>query len=249
MAISRPKWCQDVKEDPRARIKHTIRNKVPINTCNPWNPVAMKNVDPKTLSLIVKEEMKYSIAWSKVKYNPRTIVTAHGTNHWELPIKLWWAQVTLTPELRRIRVLSRGPWKGLNAVSMNGGQTLPTSCAGVKEEWKNVQKKAAKKQTSLRMKRSIPNLSPSTISGEYSPPTDSDTTSYHHANIWINRTTMIIKKNIADLYLNQNKNLDNKPNPVILVQTGQGDILTKWVGVKMISKLFLDPKSYRDIIQ
>lgn len=110
---------------------------------------------------------------------------------------------------------------------MNGGQTPPTSWAGVKEEWKNVQKKAAKKQTSLRMKRSIPNLRPSTINGEYSPPTDSDTTSYHHANIWINRIIMIMKKNTADLYLNQNKNLDSIPNPVILVQTGQGDILTK----------------------
>jgi len=110
---------------------------------------------------------------------------------------------------------------------MNGGQTLPTSCAGVKEEWKNVQKKAAKKQTSLRMNRSIPNLRPSTINGEYSPPTDSDTTSYHHANIWISKTIIIIKKNSADLYLNQNKNLDNSPKPVTLVQTGQGDILTK----------------------
>ncbi len=97
----------------------------------------------------------------------------------------------------------------------------------MKEEWKNVQKKAPKKQTSLRMKRSIPNLRPSTISGEYSPPTDSDTTSNHHANIWIKRMTIMIKKNTAVLNLNQNKKLDSNPKPVTLVQTGQGDILTK----------------------
>jgi len=234
MAISRPKWCQEVKEEFKARMRQTIRNKVPIKTCKPWNPVATKNVDPKTLSLIVKEEMKYSIAWRKVKYTPRRIVTTHGTNHWELPIKLWWAQVTLTPDLSRIKVLSKGPWKGLKAVSINGGHTPPTSWAGVKEEWKNVQKKAAKKQTSLRMKRSIPNLSPSTIKGEYSPPTDSDTTSNHHANIWTRRMIIIMKKNTAVLNLNQNKKLASRPNPVTLVQTGHGDILTKWVGVKII---------------
>jgi len=110
---------------------------------------------------------------------------------------------------------------------MNGGHTLPTSCAGVKEEWKNVQKKAPKKQTSLRMNKSIPNLRPSTINGEYSPPTDSDTTSNHHANIWTKRMIIMIKKNMAVLNLNQNKNLHNNPKPVALVQTGQGDILTK----------------------
>ncbi len=109
IAISRPKWCQEVKDELRARTRHTRRNKVPIKTCSPWKPVAIKNVDPKTLSLIVKEEIKYSITWRMVKYNPRTIVTIHGTNHGELPIKLWWAQVTLTPELRRIRVFSSGP--------------------------------------------------------------------------------------------------------------------------------------------
>lgn len=135
--------------------------------------------------------------------------------------------MTLTPDLRRIKVLSKGPWNGLKAVSINGGQTLPTSSAGVKEEWKNVQKNAAKKQTSLRIKRSMPNFSPSTINGEYSPPTDSDTTSYHHANIWTSKITIMTKKNTTDLYLNQNNNPDSIPNPVTLVQIGQGDILTK----------------------
>ena len=42
-----------------------------------------------------------------------------------------------------------------------GGQLLPTSPTGVKEEWKNLQKKAAKKQTSEKIKNNIPNLRPS----------------------------------------------------------------------------------------
>jgi hypothetical protein len=132
-------------------------------------------------------------------------------------------------------VLSKGPWKGLKAVSIKGGHTLPISWVGVKEEWKNVQKKAPKKHTSLRIKRSIPNLRPSIINGEYSPPVDSDTTSDHQENIWTKRMIITIKRSKTDLYLNQNKDLASNLKPVILVHTGQGDILTRWVGVKTIS--------------
>jgi hypothetical protein len=35
-------------------------NIVPIITCNPWNPVPKKKVDPYTLSLIVKDDTEYS---------------------------------------------------------------------------------------------------------------------------------------------------------------------------------------------
>ena len=42
------------------RTKHTSRNVDPISTCAPWNPVATKNVDPKTLSAIVNEAALYS---------------------------------------------------------------------------------------------------------------------------------------------------------------------------------------------
>lgn len=39
----------------------------PIRTCNPWNPVATKNVEPYTLSAIEKGASKYSMAWRNVK--------------------------------------------------------------------------------------------------------------------------------------------------------------------------------------
>lgn len=43
------------------------RNSVPIITCSPWNPVAMKNVAPYVASAIVNGASAYSIAWSSVK--------------------------------------------------------------------------------------------------------------------------------------------------------------------------------------
>ena len=33
----------------------------PINTRKPWNPVAVKNIEPQILSLKQKNEFKYSI--------------------------------------------------------------------------------------------------------------------------------------------------------------------------------------------
>jgi len=39
----------------------------------------------------------------------------------------WWAHVTVTPEPKRIAVLSNGIWKGLNALIPKGGQSLPIS--------------------------------------------------------------------------------------------------------------------------
>lgn len=49
------------------RRKHTIRKVEPIMTCKPWNPVAIKNVEPYTPSAIVKEVSWYSEACRRVK--------------------------------------------------------------------------------------------------------------------------------------------------------------------------------------
>lgn len=54
-AASNPKWCVDVKWNFNCRRKQTMRNVDPIITCRPWNPVAMKKVEPYTPSEIVKE--------------------------------------------------------------------------------------------------------------------------------------------------------------------------------------------------
>lgn len=52
-AASKPKWCFEVKWNFNCRTKHTRRNVEPIITCRPWNPVAIKKVDPYTPSAIV----------------------------------------------------------------------------------------------------------------------------------------------------------------------------------------------------
>lgn len=52
-AASNPKWCLDVKWNFNCRKKQTIRKVVPMITWRPWNPVAMKNVEPYTPSAIV----------------------------------------------------------------------------------------------------------------------------------------------------------------------------------------------------
>lgn len=45
-AASNPKWWVLEKWFKLWRTRHTNRNSVPIITCNPWNPVAIKNVEP-----------------------------------------------------------------------------------------------------------------------------------------------------------------------------------------------------------
>ena len=71
---SKPKWW--ILENWKFiwRYAITLIKVVPIITCNPWNPVATKNVLPYTLSDILKGAKKYSIPWRAVKYTPKKIV-------------------------------------------------------------------------------------------------------------------------------------------------------------------------------
>jgi len=59
-----------------------------------------------------------------VKYTPKTIVSSILSLYWDKfnSISLWWAHVTVTPEDRRIRVLSSGTLNGLNGEIPAGGQ-------------------------------------------------------------------------------------------------------------------------------
>lgn len=86
------------------------------------------------------------------------------------PNKLWWDQVTVAPLPRRIRVFNKGIWKGLNTIKEKGGHSNPISMFGFKELWKKVQKKEAKKHTSLKINSIILVFSPSWTKGLYSPP-------------------------------------------------------------------------------
>ena len=62
----------------------------------------------------------------------------------------------VTPEHKRIKVFNNGMSKGLKVLIPFGGQILPSSIVGVKDEAKKAQKKAKKNIISETIKRIIP---------------------------------------------------------------------------------------------
>lgn len=73
-------------------------------------------------------------------------------------IKLWWAHVTVIPDVNKIIVFSKGIWKGLNVLIPIGGQFIPISIDGDKLLWKNAQKNEIKKKSSEIINKIIPNF-------------------------------------------------------------------------------------------
>jgi len=52
------------------RVIVTVKNKDPIKTCKPWNPVAIKKVEPKEESVIEKGASIYSNICNTEKTTP-----------------------------------------------------------------------------------------------------------------------------------------------------------------------------------
>lgn len=113
------------------------KNDVPIITCKPWNPVAIKKVEPYTESEIEKGDSKYSKAWSPVKYKPKRIVIIklHFLSEKFMLIKEWWHHVIEIPEEIKIIVFISGISYGLNGIIPKGGQHWPISIEGESDEW------------------------------------------------------------------------------------------------------------------
>jgi hypothetical protein len=61
-------------------------------------------------------------------------------------INLWWAHVTVNPEVNKINVLSNGICIGLKVWIPFGGHNIPNSIVGDNLLWKNPQKKEIKKK-------------------------------------------------------------------------------------------------------
>jgi hypothetical protein len=83
--------------------------------------------------------------------------------------KLWWAQVTVMPEVSRTVVLRRGITRGLKGSTATGGQVAPSSGTGLRLEWKNAQKKEKKNITSEAINRIIPPRILPTTDGVWHP--------------------------------------------------------------------------------
>lgn len=144
------------------RIRDTVRKMDPMITCRPWNPVAMKNVDPYTESAMQKGASLYSNPCSRVNRAPSVMVMARAqvALAFFLSIIAWWAHVTDTPEDRSRIVFRRGILMGLKGVIEAGGQAWPSSTVGEILLWKNAQKNDTKKNTSEAMNSTIPVFSP-----------------------------------------------------------------------------------------
>jgi hypothetical protein len=101
-------------------------------TCSPWNPVAMKNVDPKDESRIENGASTYSNPWSAVNSKPRVTVSLRDNLlALRLDVKIaWCAHVTVTPEDKSNRVFSSGMFIGSNGITPLGGQLCPSSMFG-----------------------------------------------------------------------------------------------------------------------
>jgi len=95
----------------------------------------------------------------------------------------WWAQVTVTPELSRTKVLRNGTSKALNTKIPAGGQFLPTSTFGLRLLWKKAQKKDKKKNTSDTINNTMPQRSPKLTNEVWNPwEAPSIVTSFHQLN-------------------------------------------------------------------
>jgi len=90
------------------------------------------------------------MASTTVRIKPRTASTL-------LPAVIaWCAYVTVAPEHKSIKVLSKGISIGLKTSIPLGGQIVPISIVGAKAAAKKAQKKAKKNITSETIKRSTP---------------------------------------------------------------------------------------------
>lgn len=238
-AASNPKWWPVLNWCRIVRIKHTPKKDDPINTCRPWNPVATKNVDPYTLSAIVKGASKYSPTCSTVKYTPSNTVTV---SPWiacsRFPsISLWWAQVTVTPDASRTAVFNKGTLKGLMGSIPVGGHLQPISGVGASLLWKNAQKNAKKNKTSDAINKIIPHRSPLVTYDVWCPMnTPSRITSRHHwiiVRITIDRP---ISMHTDTCRWNQSVKPIVKARAPIEPVSGHGLNSTRWNGCRTITE-------------
>ena len=122
----------------------------------------MKKVEPYTESAIEKGASTYSKTCNIVNITPKNTVKLKPFTAWSLfpDTILWWAHVTVAPELNKIAVLSKGTEKGFKACIPRGGHWIPISIAGDKLLWKKAQKKEKNNNISETIKRINPIFKP-----------------------------------------------------------------------------------------
>ena len=228
---SKPRWWSLENWLFICRINVTNKKILPIITCKPWKPVATKKVLPYTESAIVKLASMYSIVCRAVKIKPSKIVNnnACSVSEWLFSSIEWWAHVTVTPDLNKIIVFSKGIWKGLKGKIEVGGQWPPTSITTLKVLWKKAQKKEKKNKTSEVINKIIPHRNPFITFNVWHPWLNpSRLTSRHHWYLDIKIT--ISPTSISNIVFKWN----HFTNPVVIIMApkdavnGHGLFSTKW---------------------
>lgn len=135
----------------------------------------------------------------------------------------------VTPDDKRINVLSKGIWVGLKGDTPCGGQFNPSSIFGARLEWKKAQKNEMKKNTSDVMNKIIPHRIPLETLKEWCPwKVLSRIISRHHwIIVKINVINPIVIRIVLELWNHSiiPNVMNNAANAPV---RGQGLILTKW---------------------
>jgi hypothetical protein len=216
------------------RLSEIVKKIDPMITCSPWNPVAMKNVEPKEESAIQKGASLYSNPWKKEKITPNVIVKVKA-NFALLKFLFsisWWDQVIETPEERSKIVFKRGILIGLKEVIERGGHDCPSSMVGEILLWKKAQKKDTKKNTSDVIKRIMPVFNPFITTKEWLPWSEASRwMSRHHENeIRSIKDKEAIIVRVLTLFISNNPEITKHKAPLD-ANKGHGLWSTKWKGL------------------
>lgn len=175
------------------------------------------------------EDAEYSIACNIKKYSPSN--TLKETHTVETPANnSWWASVAVKPLINKITVFNNGTWKGGIMCSPSLGQfNLPPE-RGATLTWKNLQNTLKKNQTSLNKNQNNPHFREPCTSHVWWPwkvlsrPMSRNQITNNNKVI----DKAILKKNMFQPNLNQNKTLVIPKNLLTLMAKGSHLLSTKW---------------------
>jgi len=213
------------------RCVATNKKVVPIRTCKPWNPVAIKNVEPKVESAKEKEASWYSNPCNKENKTPNVTVRNKAFNLLTLSEskKEWWHQVIDTPEERSSNVFSNGILMGLNGIIIWGGHTCPNSKLGEILLWKKAQKKEAKNKTSETINNNIPACNPTVTCKLWLPCAILSAKTSRHQQKAVNKIMGNANKSEVLTFTLNHKIIESiKVKAPIEAIKGQGLFSTKW---------------------
>jgi len=219
------------------RVRETAKKIDPMITCSPWNPVAIKNVDPKDESAIENGASLYSNPWNNEKIAPKVIVRISAILallKFLFSIS-WWDHVMETPEDNKRIVFRRGILIGLNELIDKGGHIWPNSTVGEILLWKNAQKNEIKKKTSDEINSTIPVFNPFITKFEWFPWLVASRWMSRH-QVYANRSMVKneIKIMVLIFLLIMIKPEVTKARIPLDVSNGQGLMSTRWNGLNFL---------------